>query len=78
MADSVVVCDCSTAVERELSRATTAAKVEIDWNCVMINENAPTSSEKAMADWVITPNSMSPSMKPGATIKAKIIWISQL
>ena len=58
MADPVVVCDCSIASTRELSRAITAAKVEIDWNWVTINENAPTSNEKAMADWVITPNAM--------------------
>ena len=44
----------------------------------MISDNAFTISVKAMADWVITPNSTCPAMKDGATIKAGMIWISQL
>jgi hypothetical protein len=31
-----------------------------------------------MADWVITPNSICPAMKDGATIKAGMIWINQV
>jgi len=46
----------------EWSRALTAAKAESDWKCVTIRENAATAVEKAMADWVITPNSTLPAM----------------
>ena len=37
-------------VDSVLRRPTTAAKVEMDWNCVTISENAATRVEKAMAD----------------------------
>lgn len=60
MGDPVVVSDCSKASTSELSLETTAAKFDSDWNWVMIRENAPTRYAKAMADWVITPNSISP------------------
>src|ERR1700733_5520302 len=49
-ADTEAVCECSIASVIELRRPTTAAKVEMDWNCVTISENAATRVEKAMAD----------------------------
>jgi hypothetical protein len=42
------------------------------------SDDAPTSVVKAIADCVITPKAISPFMKPGATIKAGVIWIIQL
>ena len=57
------------------SRAMTAANDEIDWNWLTISENAPRSWAKAIADWVTTPNSTSPRMNSGATIRAGMIWI---
>src|SRR5271166_904913 len=78
MVDCPGALDCSRASISELSRATTAAKVDSDWYCVTINENAATSAVKAMADWVIAPKSISPLMKAGATTKAGMIWMSQL
>ena len=72
---TVTACACSIASASEPSRAITAVNEEIDWNCVTINENAPSSWEKAMADWVMAPNSTSPRMKSGATIRAGMIWI---
>ena len=53
----------------------TAVNEEMDWNWVMISENAPSSCENAIADWVMTPNSTSPRMNSGATIRAGMIWI---
>ena len=61
--------------DRLLSRASTAAYEEIDWNWVTISENAPSRCENAIADCVITPNSTSPRMKSGPTISAGMIWI---
>jgi hypothetical protein len=46
----------------ELSLASTAAKLEMDWNWVTTKENAATAVEKAAADYVITPNSTRPAM----------------
>jgi hypothetical protein len=65
-------------VTSELSRAATAAKFEMGWYWVTTRENAATTVENAIADWVITPNSISPRMKAGAMIRAGIIWIIQL
>ena len=52
MADPMDVCECSIASTIEPSRASAAAKFEIDWNWVTINENAATSVENAMAELV--------------------------
>ena len=65
----------STPSPSALSRATTAAYDEIDWNWVTISENAPSRCENAIADWVITPNSAWPWMNSGATIRTGMIWI---
>ena len=53
----------------------TAANEEMDWNWLTISENAPSSWAKAIADCVMTPNSTSPRMYSGATIRAGMIWI---
>ena len=53
----------------------TAVNDEIDWNWLMIKENAPRSWANAIADWVMTPNSTSPRMNSGATNRAGMIWI---
>lgn len=74
----VGVCTWSRASAIAWSRALTAAKAESDWNWVIIKENAAIAVEKAMADWVITPNSTLPAMYAGAMIKAGMIWIIQL
>ena len=37
------------------------------WNCETISENAPTNCAKAIADWVITPNSIWLRKYSGAT-----------
>ena len=78
MPESAAGCFRSSAPSNEFSRATTAEKFEIDWYWVMISENAATSVAKAMADWLITPNSISLLMNAGAMIKAGMIWIIQL
>ena len=53
----------------------TAANEEIDSNWLTMSENAPRSWAKAIADCVITPNSTSPRMNSGATIRVGMIWI---
>jgi len=47
----------------------------MDWNCVTISENAPSSVANAIADCPITPNSTFPSMNIGATNSAGMICI---
>ena len=43
-----------------------------------MREKAATRVENAIADWVMTPNSILPSMKAGAMMSAGMIWIIQL